>query len=229
MISKEHSMVDEIHEGYRKGKSNLVTKSLDWMAREMLDKAKITKNVDHAKKLRALVDQSFAKEGKSEFDREVTSELFSLLASCFDVIIDDVIIASAFELHAKRLLLSQGYCVHDISAPSSLQDAQRGKKGRNGAPVHVKTIKASEARGVRVKFKPTTLGLSTLMSKSYAEKLKISQEAMRGLAEVRDRRNLVHFHTHFSWNVTDALLALVGHLNKAIPDHDVRKKKRSAI
>ena len=225
MTQKSTTIVDLIHEGYRKGKSNLATSSLDWMARSMLEKAKIAKHIDRAKVLRTLVDQSFAKSGKGEFDRKAGHELFSLLSECFDVLIDDLIIGSAFELYAKRMLLSQGYCVHDISLPENLRLAQRGKKGQGGAPVHVNTIKATETKGAAVGFGETTLSLSILMSKPYANRLNLPADAMRGLAEVRERRNLVHFHTHLTWNVTSDLLALVEYLDKAIPTCDVLRKR----
>ena len=230
MTQKETTIDDLMHDGYRKGKANLVTSSLDWMARSMLDKAKITKHIDRAKVLHILVEQSFAKSGKSDADQEVNRQLFLLRSECFDVLIDDLIIASAFELYAKRTLLSRGYCVHNISTPESLTNAQQGKKGRAASPIHVKTIRASEAKGEKVSFQKNTLTMSILMKKAYVDRLKVPEDAMRGLTEVQKRRNLIHFHTGYTWTVTSDLLALVDYLDKAIPTHDVpRKRTRRAL
>ncbi len=208
---------------YRQGKYKNATWGLDYMARSMLKKAKIAQNIDRAKVLRTLVDQSSTKGSKNRSGPDEWSQLFRLLSDCFEVLIDDLIVASAFELYAKRTLLSRGYCVHNISAPEALVKAQQ--RGAAARPIHVRTIRAVEAKGEKVSFQKSTLKLSVLMKKAYADRLHVPANAMKGLAEVQERRNLIHFHTHYTWNVTHDLLALVEYLDEVIPIHKSPRKQ----
>jgi hypothetical protein len=202
-----------MHDLYKSGKAfGRTAKLLRYSARQMFDKADIANNLNKAKKLRALYDYLRTQKGGAPLEQmERWSIPFEALNDCFSVILDDLMLLSAYEMYAKAFLISKGYVVHEIEIPQSLKRLQ--KKG----PIHVRTIRAKMASGEVVKFQETTIGIGHLLSSGYKAKVKTPKLVEDGLIEARNRRNRIHFALSYTWSVTPQLLALVEYLDKEIP------------
>ncbi len=205
-----------LHDIYLNSVSKLApyAKHLDWSARSMLDKAKITSNVKRAKILRSLVDKHIANNLENDDDREELFLIHQVLSECFEVVVDDLMLLSAFEMYAKGQLLRKGYLVHEISKPSLLNKKQRT------SPVHVRTIRAHAKRGEKIKFSEKTIGIGQLVEQGYIGKYPLTEDELVGLSEVRKRRNLVHFQMGMSWRISKELLAFTEYLDSKIPLHE---------
>ena len=112
-----------MHEQYLEGRNSKMYKSLDYFARSMLDKATIVKNINSAKVLRKVCDEKI--KADEHMNNEDFRHLHMLLINCFEVIVDDVILMSAFEMLMKRKLLAKSYVIHEISKPDSLKKRQK--------------------------------------------------------------------------------------------------------
>jgi hypothetical protein len=198
-----------MHEQYLEGKNSKMYKSLDYFSRSMLNKATIVKNLKSAKALRKGCDEKM-KAGES-FENDDFHQLFKLLTDCFEVIVDDVILLSAFEMLIKRKLLAKSYVIHEITKPLFL------KKKQKKVPIHNRTIQSLTKKGEEIKFSDNTIGIGFLTKEEYLTKTKVPDSILKGLAKVRNRRNLVHFQSPFAWSVDNELLDFVEYLNNEIP------------
>ncbi len=196
-------------------------KQLDWSARSMLDKAKLTSNIERAKSLRALLDKHMIKSYNDDEHIEEAVLIHKLLSECFEVITDDLMFLSAFEMYAKGKLLRKGYLVHEVKKPSNLCKKQRKN------PIHMRTIRALDKKGESIEFSEKTIGIGQLLEAGYISKYPLGSAALKGLSEVRGRRNLVHFQMGMAWTVSTDLLEFVEHLDSVIPAHEKNRKKQS--
>jgi hypothetical protein len=196
--------------------------SIDRGARVMLDKTTILPNLARAKILRDVLDVFWTGDHlNNEPERQRVFDIFSLLTDCFEPIADDILIISALEIHAKAALLRKGYVIHEIRRPSRLRQQQKH------TPVHMRTVRAAIRKGEQVLFNQTTIGIGLLLVDKYLKHYPLPPSAAAALAEVRQRRNFVHFPDPYAWGVDRNLLELVQHLDVAIPRIKVRAKRRS--
>lgn len=196
-------------------------KQLEGSARSMLDKAKLASNLERAKSLRALLDKHMA---KGEKDDEHVEEIFlihRLLNECFEVITDDLMLLSAFEMYTKGKLLRKGYLVHEVRKPNKMY--KRQKK----SPVHVRTVRALDRKGEHIEFSEKTIGIGQLLEQGYICKFPLGQSVLKGLSEVRKRRNLVHFQMGMAWSITQELIDFVEYLESVVPAHENGRRKQS--
>ncbi len=207
-----------LHDRYISGPAQLApfARILDWSALSMLNRTTIAANIDRARLLRRLIDESLATGVTDEATFHMRVELHNMLTDLFEVITDDLLLLSAFELHAKAELLRRGYIVHELEA-GDLSDQQKKR------PLHVRTVRAALNRGEQVRFRDHTIGVSVLLRGSYRAKYPFSPSVLRGLREVQNRRNLIHFHVGLAWTVSEDLLAAAQFLDKAIPQHRKRR------
>jgi hypothetical protein len=209
-MNKSYSSIHELmHEQYLEGRNSKMYKSLDYFARSMLDKATIVKNINSAKVLRKVCDEKI--KADEHMNNEDFRHLHMLLINCFEVIVDDVILMSAFEMLMKRKLLAKSYVIHEISKPDSL------KKRQKKAPVHIRTIQSLAKKGEEIKFGENTIGVGCLVKEEYLNKTKAPNNILKGLEKVRGRRNFVHFQSAFGWSVDKELLDFVEYLHNEIP------------
>ncbi|PHS20146.1 MAG: hypothetical protein COA86_02325 [Kangiella sp.] len=219
-MSKSYSSVHEhMHEQYIEGKTSKMYKSLDYFSRSMLNKATIVKNIKKAKILYKVVNEKIKSSGTMENDD--IHQLYMLLTDCFEVIVDDVILLSAFEMLMKRKLLAKSYIIHEITEPLFL------KKKQKKVPIHVRTIQSNAKNKESIKFSDNTIGIGFLMKNDYLSKTKVPDSILKGLAKVRNRRNLVHFQSPFAWSVDNELLELVQYLDKEIPSIKIKGVRRT--
>ncbi len=184
---------------------------IDCSARRLLQRARIFDNLSRARTLRKLLDRALA---SGQHDDETVMDRFELhhiLIDCYDVMVDDLLLLSAFENHAKAVLLGSGYVVHEITKPAALRGKHREQ------PVHVRAVRSILRKGTDVTFSEKTVGLETLLKPAYSKKYPISKQVAAGLGEIRGRRNQIHFNTGYAWSVTSEVLATVAHLDSAIP------------
>jgi hypothetical protein len=204
-----------LHDRYRNGgplqpEADMILR----MARHTLESATLIKHFNREKVIRDLMDE-WNKGGLGvSTDRRivVALELGMLLnVEFFKVVVDDMLLVSAFEMHAKAALLKKGYIVHYVEFPLDLKKTQKSR------PIHVRTVRAMVKKVNIPKFSQKTLGLSDLLRDEYVLHYPLSQLERKGLKEAIERRNLIHFHTGTAYNVTHALLALAKHLMSIIP------------
>jgi hypothetical protein len=189
-------------------------RAIDWSARNLLQRARIYGNLSRAMTLqkvlaRALTDAQPTEDAEAIVDR---FELHGILTGFYDVMVDDLLLLSAFENHAKAVLLTNGHVVHEISQPSVLRKLQNVK------PIHVRTIRSALGKGVNVTFSEKTIGIETLLKAPYLKKYPISRQVAAGISEIRARRNQIHFNSGYVWSVTPEVLATVAYLKSAIPN-----------
>ena len=200
------------------GKIAPYTRMLDWSARQMLQKTTIFGTLVRAKALHQIFHSMPFGANPSQEELERSHELLGLLHECLSPLVYDLLLLSAFEINAKTELLRKRYVVHDVLGPDDIADRQRKQ------PIHVRTVQASQQTSTPITFKDTTLGLGTLLKPNYKKYYPMSPLANAGLKEVRERRNLVHFHMGYGWTITPELFAFVEHLNRAIPPEKKRRK-----
>ncbi len=185
----------------------------------MLERTTILPTLSRAKLLRTVVDRSNANLNMhDEAEREELFGIFRLLTECYEPIADDVLVISAFEIHAKATLLRSGYVIHEIARPRSLSKRQRE------SPVHVRTLRAAAHAGELPQFKQTTVGIDTLLKNAYRKHYAVPEKASLALQEVRRRRNFVHFAEPYVWSVERELLELIEHLSAVIPPIRIRRR-----
>lgn len=181
-------------------------------ARVMLDRTTIATNLKRAKMLLDVLDVFWRDDlVVDEPARQRAFDIFSLLTECFEPVADDVLIISALEIHAKAELLRKGYVIHEIRRPGRLRNQQKQK------PVHVRTVRAAVRSGEAVLFNQGTIGVSVLLADKYLKKYPVPSSAATALAEVRRRRNFVHFPDPYAYSVDRSLVELVQHLDTVIP------------
>ena len=191
---------------------------LDRGARVMLSKTKIVPNLARASMLLDVFEHLPPAEDAASQERMFN--VFHLLSDCYEPVADDVLILAAFEIHAKAQLLRRGYAIHEIHTPSDLKRTQRR------SPVHVRSIRALGRRGTPPVFTDKTIGISSLMAPNYFRIYRLpSVAAETALEEVRRRRNFVHFGEPYTWALDRALLNLVSHLERVIPQIVVRRRR----
>jgi hypothetical protein len=187
----------------------------------MLERTAILPNLERANLLLDVLERlTPAERFGDESEQSRFFGIFRLLSACYAVIADDLLILSAFEIHAKAVLLKSGYVIHEIRKPAALKSRQRER------PIHVRTIRAAIRSGDSVVFAHTTLGIKTLLQSKYITRYPVPLDATIALEEVRTRRNYVHFAEPYAWGVDRNLLELVAHLNKAIPTSSYTQKRR---
>jgi hypothetical protein len=214
-----HQLLHDMYLNDKGSKFAPYAKQLDWFARSMLDKAKLTSNLERAKCLKVLLDKHMSKDSNNAEHREEATLIFNLLSECFEVILDDLMLLSAFEMYAKGQLLRKGYLIHAIREPTSLCKKQRTK------PIHIRTIRAMNNKGENIEFSEKTIGIGYLVKATYISKYPIGSTALDGLSKIRDRRNLVHFNTGMAWAVSKELLEFVECMDTVIPKHKNRNRK----
>jgi hypothetical protein len=180
----------------------------------MLDRTTILSNLWRAKVLLGVADSLRPKPG----GRDYSMELFVLLSDCYEPILDDLLLLSVVEIHAKAQLLRGGYAIHEISAPSTLRKRQKI------SPVHVRTLRAASRRGEDVTFREHTLGISVLLEKQYRDRYGLPDKVTGAVTGVRRRRNLVHFAEGYGWSLNHELLEFVEHLHAVVPTAKRRVK-----
>jgi hypothetical protein len=189
-------------------------------ARIMLQRTAILPSLSRANLLLDVLERfTPAERFGDESEQSRFFGIFRLLTECYEVIADDLLILSALEIHAKATLLKAGYVIHDIRKPTALRQRQKER------PIHVRTVRANINKGEDVVFAQTTLGVSTWLQQRYVRFYPLPAGAVNALAEVRRRRNFVHFAEPYTWTVDRNLLELVGHLNNVIPQIRVRTKR----
>jgi hypothetical protein len=194
---------------------------IDRGARVMLERTTIVPNLQRAKVLLDVLDVFWTGDHlNNELERQRVFDVFSLLTDCFEPIADDVLIISALEIHAKAELLRKGYVIHEIRHPSRL------RKQQNNTPVHVRTVRAALRKGEQVVFNQGTIGISLLLLDKYLKHYPVPPAAVTALAEVRRRRNFVHFPDPYTYGVDRSLLELVQHLHNVIPPIKIRTRRR---
>jgi len=177
---------------------------LNWFARNTLEKAKIAQNIERAKELRGVYDSLL----KDKRPVEEWSTVFRVLSGYYEVIQDDLMLISAYELHLKSKLLRKNYAIHEICAPKELSKRQKKE------PIHKRTMQAYIARGETIKFTEKTLGISTITEKGYAKFHTTNRSVERGFKIAKARRNLVHFTLGHAYQVDKELLDFVEYLIK---------------
>lgn len=209
------------HDRYRSGGS--ITAWVDQLhqnARLMLQRTSILPSLSRAHLLLDVLGRLTAAGDFGDDSEQRFFGIFALLTDCYEVIADDLLILSALEIHAKVMLLKAGYVIHDIRKPATLRKRQKDR------PIHVRTVRALAKKGDDVVFAQTTLAIGTLLEQKYIKHYPLSPSAATALAEVRRRRNLVHFAEPYSWTVDRNLLELVDHLNGVIPQIRIRTRRR---
>lgn len=202
---------DYMHTQYLSGAQFKEYKNLDWAARSMLDKTTIVKNIERAKSLRKLCNKEMKNVRENKHSTDDYIELYKLLLECYETIVDDVMILSAFEILMKRRLLAKGYVIHNIIKPNELKNIQKKR------PVHRRTICSQDKKNIKIEFSDNTLGIGLLLNKGYIERIKVPESFLECIDRVRKRRNLVHFHNGYAFDLDDNLINFVEYLNKAIP------------
>lgn len=186
-------------------------RAINWSARNLLKRTRILDNLSRARTLRKLLDRAFA-SGQNDDEAVMDRfELHDMLIDCYDVMVDDLLLLSAFENHAKAALLGSGYVVHEIAKPSVLRKRQREH------PVHVRAVRAALTKGTDVTFSEKTIGLQDLLKPAYLKRFPMPKQVATGIDEIRGRRNQIHFNTGYAWTVTTEVLATVAHLDSTIP------------
>ena len=210
------------HDHYAGGvKVSAWAQQLHQGARLMLERTAIVSNLQRAYLLLDVMEslQHSPQVGVSQESR--VFGVFALLTDCYSYIADDLLVAAAFEIHAKAKLLKAGYVIHNIREPVHLRKLQKKQ------PIHVRTVRARMKQGDNVLFDRITLGIATLLEARYLSHYPLTPGALGALGEVRRRRNLVHFAEPHSWAVDRNLLELVEHLNRDIPPFRKRQRRRS--
>ena len=186
-------------------------RAIEWSARRLLQRTRILENLSRAKTLRKLLDRSFV-SGQNDDEAVMDRfELHDMLIDCYDVMVDDLLLLSAFENHAKAVLLARGYVVHQINKPAYLKSKQRA------APVHVRAVRSAIRKGEAVSFSEKTVGLQELFEGAYLRRFPIPADVNKGLQEIRARRNQIHFNSGFAWTLSIEVLAAASHLGSTIP------------
>jgi hypothetical protein len=222
MKKSDRSIHDLFHDHYSgSGSAASWIEYIDRGARVMLDRTTIVPNLQRAKVLRDVLDVFGTGDHLNELEQQRVFDVFSLLTGCFEPIADDVLIISALEIHAKAELLRKGYVIHEIRHPSRLRKQQKD------APVHVRTVRAAIRKGEQVVFNHGTIGISVLLLDKYLKHYPIPPNAVAALAEVRRRRNFVHFPDPYAYGVDRSLIELVQHLHNVIPPIKIRRRPRS--
>lgn len=202
---------DYLHYLYKTGKGiSRESETLSGAARMMLQKAEIVRNLEKAKGLYLLYEELRSSGLKTSDGVSLMGVAHRALSECYSVILDDLMILSAFEIYAKSELIKKSYVIHEIRSPASLSRRQKSE------PIHIKSIKAHVSKGKFVDFKDTTIGISTLLEDSYRKFLNITSSVEGGIKEVRNRRNHIHFHMGYSWTVSQDVLNLVDYLDKNV-------------
>ena len=189
-------------------------------ARIMLQRTAILPSLARANLLLDVLDRFTPAERSDESVQARFFGVYRLLTECYEVIADDLLILSALEIHAKATLLKAGYVIHDIRKPRALNQQQKDR------PVHVRTVRAFVNKGGHVEFARTTLGIGVCLQPKYIRHYPLPAGAATALAEVRRRRNFVHFAEPYFWTVDRDLLELVGHLDETIPVIRIRARSR---
>jgi hypothetical protein len=219
--SDRRSIHDLFHDHYSgTGSAASWIEYIDRGARVMLDRTTIVPNLQRAKILLDVLDVlQTGDHHDNELELQRVFDVFSLLTDCFEPIADDVLIISALEIHAKAELLRKGYVIHEIRQPSRLRKQQKEK------PVHVRTVRAAIRKGEQVVFNQGTLGIGLLLIDKYLKHYPVPPTAVAALAEVRRRRNFVHFPDPYGYGVDRGLLQLVQHLHTVIPPIKIRRRR----
>jgi len=186
---------------------------LAYYARRMLNNADLVNTLDRALTLYRLHKKQIKAIPTNE-DRDEMIEVFRILTSYFEPVIDDLAIYSAFELFAKSKLLRNLFIIHTISKPSDLSSKQKK------APIHVNTVRAYDRKGIALKFENHTIGSDSLFRMSHTKYYPFGNTVRTGLKEIRRRRNFVHFIPPFAWSVSESMLKAIEYLNKELPELD---------
>jgi hypothetical protein len=214
------SIHDLYHDRYVSGGRRLNdARQLDVNARMMLERSKILPNLARANLLLDLLD--FCRKGGHVLDdaeHQRVFDVFSLLMECYQYIVDDLLVVSAFEIHAKAVLLKSGYVIHQIREPKKLRKIQ------SKAPIHVRTVQASSKRGEEVRFQSYSLGIGVLLQEKYLQHYPLPSGTDAAIAQAKTRRDTIHFAEHYPWAVDRNLLKLVEHLGSAIPPIRIRRR-----
>lgn len=145
MTSTYKNHHDYLHHLYKTGKGlSLNADSLSGSARIMLQKTEILGNLDKAKGLLTLYDELRISGFKGNTGESLFGVAHRALSECYAVILDDLMLLSAFEIYAKSLLIKKSYVIHEIKKPKSLATKQRK------TPVHIRSIKAVISKGEEV-------------------------------------------------------------------------------
>jgi hypothetical protein len=224
MPSSVGTLEDHLRDAYTSTNKDAVRTTalyLDAYSRKTLSRVTLVGCLERAEALLDVAEDHFVASFTNERSRRIHEHVFRALSDCYEPIVDDVLLISAFEMYAKASLLRRGFAVHEISAPKDLRDTQRSK------PIHRNTLRARKRTGANVAFKEGTIGLSTLLSKEYEAKYPMPTDVKKGLGEARRRRNLVHFQTALMWAVTRDLVAFATHLNSKVPVFVNGRRKRA--
>jgi hypothetical protein len=215
------SIHDLYHDRYLSGGRRLHdARQLDLGARVMLERSTILPSLSRAKVLLDLLDLC-RKGGQvhGDAERQRVFDVFGLLMDCYQLIVDDLLVIFAFEIHAKAVLLKAGYVIHQIRKPKALRSLQ------SESPIHIRTVQASSKRGEEVGFQPHSLGIDLLLREKYLQHYPLPSGGAAAIAEVRKRRNTIHFVEPYVWAVDRSLIQLVEHLESAISP--IRVQRRS--
>jgi hypothetical protein len=216
------SIHDLYHDRYVSGGRRLDdARQLDVGARLMLERSTILPRLSRAKVLLDLLDLCW-QGGKHQeaSERQRVFDVFGLLTECYQPVVDDLLVISAFEIHAKAVLLKLGYVIHQIRKPKALRSLQ------NESPVHVRTVRASTKRGEDVLFHRNSVGIEVLLQDEYLKHYPLPVGAAAAIMEARTRRNTIHFAEPYVWALDRNLVELVEHLGSAIPRVPIRRRAR---
>jgi hypothetical protein len=180
-----------------------------WGARAMLNKTQIVPNIKHTRILRKALDNLNATTSTEDRTKE-WFDIFEVLCTFFDPILDDVLLISAFETYAKACLLKQGYFVHNIKRPKNLTLVQKREPVSLEEVTHYKNVE----------FFEKTLGIELLTQDNYIKLYPFTEDTTKGLNTVRQRRNTVHFYVGVAWAIDNELISFVEELNEKIPSEE---------
>ncbi|RYY74988.1 MAG: hypothetical protein EOO52_11805 [Gammaproteobacteria bacterium] len=202
---------------HNSSKRQLVHKLLMNNALQMLNKAKIVANIETALIL-AKVSQKFL-QSTNPSENEDGLQLFIALMNCYEHIIDETVIVSAFENFAKSKLLKKMYIVHEFDS-SQDDDVQKKIKSRQKKfPIHIKTYLAAHDRQLTYIFRDTTLLVSILLSQKYVKLYGLSTPCIEQLKLLNRTRNVLHMNTSITSSINLQKIEAIYELKNAIEKH----------
>ena len=129
-MNTTNSYSNNFYETYEQGGPLRIPRHmLFYSAAYFLSKAKIFQNLDSTITITKVLE-------KAQITAEEQRDLFYISSNYYDFIIDDMLIASAFEHYAKSMLLVRRYIPHVIVGSGKL------KKRQGNEPIHFRTYRS---------------------------------------------------------------------------------------
>lgn len=159
-----------------------------WNSFQILKKTSLYGKLDELKRINDEFDRlSVGAEGMDDFLRvQQLGDVNEARKLLYDGIGDDLLLLAAFENYMCSKLLKHGYIIHQAKYTRNdrkLYDRQFAHK------VHISELPMYQY----VQFKDLTMNGSRLLKPDYMSVVSISKVQLKGLVDLKDRRNKSHF------------------------------------